>query len=303
MIYNSQYPRWGTKGTFHCTVWQGGQTVAQSSPDLQDLKKRTVSLEAILLSVFLRELLLTELTFFACRAYACVSNGEPDLEVSQANHNHVTWSFMNRGGESRWCWGNGVWKMLQLSGWEIQKAKYQTINTIHNSKTKVFPSLCSSSKKKRPVNSGTVHPATQQWERWDNCVPRRKKGSLLDTCITDTFLLEREGSSFAQPGLFPESLKEDFLSPITAMCTDNSSGEIYQHRGTWLRLSGSRIEYCRCDSGRSRCHTVPVRGEYEEKEKGNGGGWEIIHVIILKMNSTVREGVITQTIWLESRVG
>ncbi|XP_075592917.1 tissue-type plasminogen activator isoform X4 [Balearica regulorum gibbericeps] len=44
-----------------------------------------------------------------------------------------------------------------------------------------------------------------------------------------------------------------------AMCTDNSSGEIYQHRGTWLRLSGSRIEYCRCDSGRSRCHTVPVR--------------------------------------------
>uniref|UniRef100_A0A8C0ENF0 t-plasminogen activator n=1 Tax=Bubo bubo TaxID=30461 RepID=A0A8C0ENF0_BUBBB len=44
-----------------------------------------------------------------------------------------------------------------------------------------------------------------------------------------------------------------------AICTDNSSGEIYQHRGTWLRLSGSRIEYCRCDSGRTRCHTVPVR--------------------------------------------
>ncbi|XP_009899932.2 tissue-type plasminogen activator isoform X2 [Dryobates pubescens] len=44
-----------------------------------------------------------------------------------------------------------------------------------------------------------------------------------------------------------------------AICTDKSSGEIYQHRGTWLRLSGSRIEYCRCDSGWSRCHTVPIR--------------------------------------------
>ncbi|XP_040394285.1 tissue-type plasminogen activator isoform X6 [Cygnus olor] len=44
-----------------------------------------------------------------------------------------------------------------------------------------------------------------------------------------------------------------------AICTDYSSGEIYQHRGSWLRLSRSRIEYCRCDNGRSRCHTVPIR--------------------------------------------
>ncbi|NXU83203.1 TPA protein, partial [Xiphorhynchus elegans] len=44
-----------------------------------------------------------------------------------------------------------------------------------------------------------------------------------------------------------------------AICKDSSSGEIYQHRWTWLRLSGSRVEYCRCDSGWSRCHTVPVR--------------------------------------------
>lgn len=116
-IYNSRYPCWGTKGTFRCTVWQGGQTVAQSSLHLQDLKKGTGSLEALVFSVFLREQLLTELNFFACRAYACVSNGEPDLEVSQANYNRVTWSFMNTGGESRWCWGNGAWKLFVMVIW------------------------------------------------------------------------------------------------------------------------------------------------------------------------------------------
>ena len=58
-------------------------------------------MEALVLSVCLREQLLTELTFFACRAYTCVSNGEPDLEVSQANYNCVTWSFIDTGGESR----------------------------------------------------------------------------------------------------------------------------------------------------------------------------------------------------------
>lgn len=66
------------------------------APDLQYLQKRTVCLEA----VFLREQLLTELTF-SCRAYARVSNGEPDLEVSRANYKYVTWSFMNTGRESR----------------------------------------------------------------------------------------------------------------------------------------------------------------------------------------------------------
>lgn len=58
-------------------------------------------MEALVLSVFLREQLLTELTFFACRAYAHVSNGEPGPEVSHANYNHVTWSFANARGESR----------------------------------------------------------------------------------------------------------------------------------------------------------------------------------------------------------
>ncbi|NWY07772.1 TPA protein, partial [Nothoprocta ornata] len=55
-----------------------------------------------------------------------------------------------------------------------------------------------------------------------------------------------------------------------ATCTDHSSGEIYQHRGTWLRLSGSRIEYCRCDSGWSRCHSVPIR-ECPRNKCFNGG--------------------------------
>lgn len=100
----------------------------------------------------------------------------------------------------------------------------------------------------------------------------KEKGQSIRQVLPSWILFSWK-SSFTQPGLFPESLKDDFLSPITAVCTDNSSGEIYQHRGTWLRLSGSRIEYCRCNSGQSRCHTVPVRGEYEEeKEKGNGGG-------------------------------
>lgn len=106
-------------------------------------------------------------------------------------------------------------------------------------------------------------------ERWDSCGLRGKMGNPLDRCshLSLTFLLKTEGSPFSQPGLFPESLKEDFLSLIAAICTDNSSAEIYQHRGTWLRLSGSRIEYCRCDSGRSHCHTVPVRGMYEKEKE------------------------------------
>ncbi|NWU94368.1 TPA protein, partial [Upupa epops] len=54
-------------------------------------------------------------------------------------------------------------------------------------------------------------------------------------------------------------VKRGARSMAAAVCTDSSSGETYPHRGTWLRLWGSRIEYCRCDSGRSRCHTVPVR--------------------------------------------
>ncbi|NXA42160.1 TPA protein, partial [Eudromia elegans] len=76
---------------------------------------------------------------------------------------------------------------------------------------------------------------------------------LLGAFITAQCQVTGQGSRMR------ESLKEASLSPITAICTDHSSGEIYQHRGTWLRLSGSRIEYCRCDSGWSRCHSVPVR--------------------------------------------
>lgn len=89
-------------GTSLCYLTRRADSYSEL-PDLQDLKKKTGSLEAFVLSVFLREQLLIELTFFACRTYTRVSDGEPDLEVSQANYNHVTWSFMDAGGESRWC--------------------------------------------------------------------------------------------------------------------------------------------------------------------------------------------------------
>lgn len=46
-----------------------------------------------------------------------------------------------------------------------------------------------------------------------------------------------------------------------AICRDPSTQRIYQHRESWLRLANSRVEYCRCESGRSRCHAVPVKGK------------------------------------------
>ncbi|XP_053126143.1 tissue-type plasminogen activator [Hemicordylus capensis] len=43
------------------------------------------------------------------------------------------------------------------------------------------------------------------------------------------------------------------------MCTDPSTRRVYQSRETWLRWSNNRVEYCRCESGRSHCHAVPVQ--------------------------------------------
>lgn len=103
MICSFQYLCWSTEGTFHYS-------------DLQDLKRRTVPSEALVLSVFLGEQLLTELTFSACRAGTCVTNGEPDLEVSQAKYNCIIWSFMSTGQKSRWCWGNRAWKLFSMAG-------------------------------------------------------------------------------------------------------------------------------------------------------------------------------------------
>uniref|UniRef100_A0A8C8RMX0 Plasminogen activator n=1 Tax=Pelusios castaneus TaxID=367368 RepID=A0A8C8RMX0_9SAUR len=50
-----------------------------------------------------------------------------------------------------------------------------------------------------------------------------------------------------------------------ATCIDSSTQQIYQQRETWLRLTGSRVEYCACDRGQSRCHSVPVRSCADQK--------------------------------------
>lgn len=257
-------PSWGARGTFHWTVWQEGRQFLRAS--LIASRKGLTLWRYLFSDIFESShsqnsplCLQGSRTRFKRGAR---SRGKPGwlkpCQLEQCEHGRGKQRMLKKQSLKAFCHG--------CVDERFKKAKYQTINTIHN---KVFPSLCSSWNKKRPANSGIVHLVHIR-ERWDSCGLRRKKGSPLHRCshLSLAFLLETEGSPFAQPGLFPESLKEDFLSLIPAVCTDNSSAEIYQHRGTWLRLSGSRIEYCRCDSGRSRCHTVPVRGMYD-KEKGN----------------------------------
>ncbi|XP_006273585.1 tissue-type plasminogen activator [Alligator mississippiensis] len=55
-----------------------------------------------------------------------------------------------------------------------------------------------------------------------------------------------------------------------AICRDSSFQQIYQPGQTWLRLAGSRVEYCRCEGRQSLCHTVPVR-TCTERKCYNGG--------------------------------
>ncbi|XP_039767949.1 tissue-type plasminogen activator isoform X2 [Ornithorhynchus anatinus] len=40
-------------------------------------------------------------------------------------------------------------------------------------------------------------------------------------------------------------------------CMDYTTKKVYQQRESWLRHRGAQLEYCRCDSGLARCHTVP----------------------------------------------
>ncbi|XP_063787818.1 tissue-type plasminogen activator isoform X2 [Pseudophryne corroboree] len=41
------------------------------------------------------------------------------------------------------------------------------------------------------------------------------------------------------------------------LCTDRPSGRIFTGGDTWMRSAGRRVEFCRCEDGRSRCHSVP----------------------------------------------
>uniref|UniRef100_A0A7N4NH25 t-plasminogen activator n=1 Tax=Sarcophilus harrisii TaxID=9305 RepID=A0A7N4NH25_SARHA len=58
----------------------------------------------------------------------------------------------------------------------------------------------------------------------------------------------------------------------TAVCKDEKTQMIYQQKQTWLRpgLRSNRVEFCRCDSGYTRCHSVPVQS-CSEPRCFNGG--------------------------------
>ncbi|XP_045142790.1 tissue-type plasminogen activator [Echinops telfairi] len=46
-----------------------------------------------------------------------------------------------------------------------------------------------------------------------------------------------------------------------ATCRDEKTQMVYQQHESWLRpmLRSNRVEYCRCNSGRPQCHSVPVK--------------------------------------------
>ncbi|CAH2275155.1 tissue-type plasminogen activator [Pelobates cultripes] len=43
-----------------------------------------------------------------------------------------------------------------------------------------------------------------------------------------------------------------------SICVERVSGRIYNGGDSWLRPSGKRVEFCRCENGRRKCHSVPV---------------------------------------------
>ncbi|XP_029795849.1 tissue-type plasminogen activator isoform X3 [Suricata suricatta] len=55
-------------------------------------------------------------------------------------------------------------------------------------------------------------------------------------------------------------------------CRDEKTQMLYLEKESWLRpgLRSNRLEYCRCNSGRSLCHSVPVRS-CSERRCFNGG--------------------------------
>ncbi|CAJ0927261.1 unnamed protein product, partial [Ranitomeya imitator] len=55
-----------------------------------------------------------------------------------------------------------------------------------------------------------------------------------------------------------------------SLCMERPSGRLYTAGDTWLRPAGRRVEICRCEEGRSRCHSVPFK-DCTETRCYNGG--------------------------------
>ncbi|XP_053319028.1 tissue-type plasminogen activator [Spea bombifrons] len=45
-----------------------------------------------------------------------------------------------------------------------------------------------------------------------------------------------------------------------SLCMERPSGRIYSNGDSWLRPAGRRVEFCRCEYGQTKCHSVPVTG-------------------------------------------
>uniref|UniRef100_A0A8C5QYR9 Plasminogen activator n=1 Tax=Leptobrachium leishanense TaxID=445787 RepID=A0A8C5QYR9_9ANUR len=43
-----------------------------------------------------------------------------------------------------------------------------------------------------------------------------------------------------------------------SVCVERFSGRIFSGGDSWLRPAGKRVEFCRCEDGRRKCHSVPV---------------------------------------------
>ncbi|XP_037668859.1 tissue-type plasminogen activator isoform X1 [Choloepus didactylus] len=62
-------------------------------------------------------------------------------------------------------------------------------------------------------------------------------------------------------------------------CRDEKTQMVYLQHESWLRpgLRSSRVEYCWCNSGRSQCHTVPVKGCSEPRCFNGGTCWQALY--------------------------
>ncbi|KAM8972432.1 tissue-type plasminogen activator [Pelodytes ibericus] len=55
-----------------------------------------------------------------------------------------------------------------------------------------------------------------------------------------------------------------------SLCVERPSGRIFNGGDSWMRPAGRRVEFCRCEGGRSKCHSVPVT-DCTEPRCYNGG--------------------------------
>ncbi|RLV88238.1 hypothetical protein DV515_00015523 [Chloebia gouldiae] len=135
-------------------------------------------------------------------------------------------------------------------GWDVDSTPHGPAPSARSTS-----SSGAASRTERSEQRHRKHKSRLVWKEnhQDNTEEKKQKDNLrFGTDVENT-------QNGRQTPMFPSSGGSNHDCPVPAICTDNSSTEIYQHRGTWLRLSGSKIEYCRCNSGRSHCHTVPVR--------------------------------------------